>query len=859
MVISNSIIIIKLLYGIIKFMNTQQIIIAPQALRKDIFRHLTTDNEVVLGWQVLSLETFKSTLLNDLTDPNFEFTSAYLTVLNRITPRNRYYQEIRYPSFFRYFYDFANKLAEYGISADQLPQAEEVDKKEILSTILSCPLNSLRIHEAFYAIKDASNIHIYDYYHDSLSEDNDLKYLIAKGAKLIKLPRYEIKQESFFGVNPVKEVMAIAQYLVQNKKTLKPEDTVLMVNEPENYLPVISHIFDLYRIPYKLNQDNINNTIMKFRYYLRFAWKKDISSFLDAYNSGCFGNTVLELNDYIAHFKLNFEQLMEPFHIVKDWDNYTFALANQDDYLKLLQCEQLAEEKMKEIREIIKEIPSSLKDITSFIFEQLQTEDRDSLQTIFDICINTVPLLDEEDNSYLLLDHLLGRVVSRETVDYSDGILVSPVYESCLDRSTAIIIGCQQTAFPKSISEAGFFDEYYLEKIKGYPLLTRRTDFFNEQFEKHLHTFKHIIFSMPSSDSEGKAAVFSNFVTRRCEPENWPLIENNILNRREATISSENARKLYVEHQRLYASPSGFESYIGCPFRFFLQRGIKLQQEELFTIGANTIGTLQHAIMEEFYQNEHPFDMPVIMNRLDEYIDNLKQLFPNDINLIESMNNRLKMNITTKLEFLQTTSNSGYHAVGYEKHVHHIIDQKDYSIYMHGSIDRVDESDDSFMIVDYKSSDKSISEETVKRGKMIQLLTYLLMFARSSDKIPAAMSYFSLKNDTKEFNEKDKDEAETSLKANRYSTYCCGNTELDTEIFNVKRFHPDTKTYLPIIETIYRTVAERIVSGNIAIDPHNDACTFCPYRQICHNMKDPSEKSELFVPLEKDDENGQTE
>ena len=143
-------------------MNTNKRIITSEENRKYIFKRLTDRNSAVFGCQVLSLETFRQSLITDVTNKEEEFTLCMKRVLSEISENNRYRYEVRFPVFFAQFYEMANYLIENHMDADALPQdLDNGDKKEILQIILKENLNSRRMRQAFDDIEDASDIEIY--------------------------------------------------------------------------------------------------------------------------------------------------------------------------------------------------------------------------------------------------------------------------------------------------------------------------------------------------------------------------------------------------------------------------------------------------------------------------------------------------------------------------------------------------------------------------------------------------------------------------------------------------------------------------------------------------------------------------
>lgn len=842
-------------------------IIAPEYGRKDIYKQLANGNKVVFGYEIIPFNSFLKSLPAELPDDDVEFCQLYANTLDNVPETNIYHDELKYPAFFRFFYDFANEMADNGITPDDLPEDyDNKDKKEILSFLYDKKLNHKTLSKHFNEIKDASDIMVYDCYDDDLNSYRKKQTLLNKGATIIHPDtKANTHSECRFARNINREITSIAQYLVENRDKYSLDEIALMVNEPEKYLSVIGQVFDTYNIPYSIQTSVKPAVITRFMDMVNYLSDPGTDTFIKAYVSGCFGSVSVSFLQYQSHFRLTYEQLAEPFKTVSNWDWQKAGLCSKQDYDYLLNKEQEAEKAMSPIRKMMSEMPfnSDLRTVTSYAYNQLLRSidetnqlEVNGMKAIYDLCIRTVPQIN--DNKELLLYFLKNMTLSNSTY-YSNAVTVCSPYQSIVSKKLAIVVGCNQAVFPKAINKSGFFDESYFQNVKNYPTLAERTMHFNRQLEKVYDNIPEVLFSYSLIDTDGKALAMSSFVSKRTkDPALWPLSENNRISDREESLTRETAEKLYLRKNKLSASPSSFESYIGCAYKYFLERGLKLYHNEMFSVQANTVGTMQHAIMEEMFKNHVDFNRDNLEQYIDFYFDSLKELFINDVNELELMKQTLIENLLIKTDFLSNARNDmQFTPRHFEEPVETYLDMDGYKIWMHGFIDRVDEKGDDFMIVDYKSSAKSISMDSIYRGKTIQLLTYLLIYALQTGKNPYGMAYYNLKNDTKD-NPSGKPEEQLVSDANRYITYVTDPTyKNEKTYYKYSNFVADTEKYFPVINEIYRLTAEKILSGDISIDPVNDACTFCKFRKICHSNLDSSNKSDYIV-IPQEDDNGES-
>jgi ATP-dependent helicase/nuclease subunit B len=244
-------------------------------------------------------------------------------------------------------------------------------------------------------------------------------------------------------------------------------------------------------------------------------------------------------------------------------------------------------------------------------------------------------------------------------------------------------------------------------------------------------------------------------------------------------ISKENIEKLYGK--TLVTSISKLEQFRRCPFSYYLQYGLKLQQKEELKIKTLNTGTFMHETIDEFFNrvskkyideidsNENAG----INSRLEKLTDEeLKEIVEEiiDEKLKESKNYifvstakykvlvaRLKRIIVKALKYIiGTLVNSKFEILGTEleftqngKYKPIILELEDgKKIEIIGKIDRIDvaksENGSYLRIIDYKSSAKNIDLNEVYAGLQIQLITYLDAACKQEDFLPAGVLYFSL-------------------------------------------------------------------------------------------------------------------
>lgn len=855
-----------------EFMSTNRIVIAPSYGRQAVFRDLLgSGNSVHFGVEVLPLKAFMRSLVSWLPDDDFEFTSLLMEIRNTVSSGNIYRDQLAFPSFFRYFYDFVNFMADNDITPDQLPQ-QDGDRLEIIRRLYEKPLNHKLIRQAFLALPDVSNIEISDYFLRDASEKRDLDLLVRKGARRLPAGRTEKTEVKVrHARNSTREISAIAQHIIRNRLPL--DDVVIMVNNRSEYLPVIRQIFALYGIPCQNGGRNICRSGEKMRWLLNYLHRHDLASFRDLCNNNVISSPTRELIEYIDYLGLDLNQLTKPFDRVEKWpeswpiiNGERFRLCDDNRYATTLKLELKAREQIAALREALGDLPinGTIQEMISYCYDYLirTNQPREEIDAVYGLCMNIAPLLDDSETSFLLMDTYL-RNLALPPENPENAVLLASPYQSIPDKRLAIVVGCNQQLFPESINLTGFFDEKYLED--NYIPLVERTAFFIDQLSRLYTRFPQVIFSFCTNDLSGNSLDKSTFLNAYEKEEPWPLQENDVHRSPATQLTPDTARKLFGAREdrkkklgitpqtaAIVASPSSFESYVQCPFKYFLNRGLKVNDNELFTIDSAFMGNVQHHIMEGLFSGNISTANLSIPRLVAPYFASVKQLFINDGELIDLISRRLCDALTEKTGFLLSAlNNTAWKPAGCEEKILQVIPQKDHTLVLNGKIDRIDRNGNNYMIVDYKTSHKSISEDELYTGEKIQLMTYLLAYGDNHPDLKAyGVAYYNLKLDNTEY-QPDKDPQEIRLARDRYSAYLCDkDAELDKQYYSKGRFNPDLTVYRADLLRIYEILCEKILSGNIAIDPRGAACLFCPYGDICHGSDSEAPAPDRLVEKE---------
>lgn len=364
------------------------------------------------------------------------------------------------------------------------------------------------------------------------------------------------------------------------------------------------------------------------------------------------------------------------------------------------------------------------------------------------------------------------------------------------------------------------------------------------------------------------------------------ILEGYFYNNEAGVLDKAIARQLYGE--QMIHSVSRLETYSGCAYKFFLQYGLKLAKREEYAVESSNIGTILHAVMEEFFKSVHSGEISlanVTKEQLEQEAERLTlQAAKNENETIfeSSFRNRHQLEVLIRIakrSIWNLCNHLGYGdmAPTYFEKYFSPEDKLNYinmalsegmHMEMNGIIDRVDvkvtEDVVYVKIIDYKSGAKDIDYVKMYEGKQLQLTVYMsvmleLLKREYPDKkiVPTGMYYYHIYDPIIEEIDEDKLE-QKRIESNRLSGLV-NNDETSLQLMDGKsglvtpvKYKKDgdldsrnnalvTTEELEQISHFVREkmidIGEEIVSGKISMNPekgeHNSPCNFCDYKSVC--------------------------
>lgn len=188
-------------------------------------------------------------------------------------------------------------------------------------------------------------------------------------------------------------------------------------------------------------------------------------------------------------------------------------------------------------------------------------------------------------------------------------------------------------------------------------------------------------------------------------------------------------------------SPSQIETYNSCPFKYFLSYHGALRPLQEAKIQANQTGTLIHHLIEQSQEFIENYDFAAV----EKHLRALTSQFASDNRIAKtSYNDLLLRRIQEDMVVTLAILNKQHH----QSHSNILATEKYVSLdsgrlSLHGKIDRVNVTDDYVAVVDYKGSAKKLDEKYLVLGVNIQMMVYLYMMAKESERKPGGVFYFN--------------------------------------------------------------------------------------------------------------------
>nr|WP_243456862.1 PD-(D/E)XK nuclease family protein [Polaribacter batillariae] len=483
-------------------------------------------------------------------------------------------------------------------------------------------------------------------------------------------------------------------------------------------------------------------------------------------------------------------------------DDFCDKIARENlTFISKKTIDQLLEKSNKEIRKVVGTIFTPFSSILDFIERILDLiyllkEETTDLEKEYLFRFYTVftqlKNLHLEYNYFQDLKTLalfFRQLIATETLSFQGeplkGLQLMGMLETrVLDFENVILTSTNEGVLPAS-SQQNSFIPFDVKVAFGLPTYREKDAIFSYHFFRLLQRAKNVFILYNTEHDVFGSGEKSRFVTQ------LEMLKPGIVQKIVSPeVVSENIKlKQVCKNKSIFEplktlaekgiSPSAFTNYLHNPISFYKQKILKLKEfddvEE--TVAFNTLGTVVHETLDELYtpfvgkflSAENVLKMEGKAKNLVE--KHFKTHFKNgDIStgknrLIFEVANRFVMNFLQQEKKSVLNTNNQLKILATEENLatEITIDGIDFPIKIHGQVDRVDQLNGEFRIIDYKTGMVDASNLRVvnyndlredKFHKAIQVLLYALLFTRSKNydfKQPLTAGIYSFKNLNKGF------------------------------------------------------------------------------------------------------------
>ena len=343
-------------------------------------------------------------------------------------------------------------------------------------------------------------------------------------------------------------------------------------------------------------------------------------------------------------------------------------------------------------------------------------------------------------------------------------------------------------------------------------------------------------------------------------------------------LADEIVRKLYPG--AIEGSVSSLETYASCPYRYFLDYGLKIRPTESFEIAGSDRGTLAHDILKSF-SDALSADGLTWTAFTDEYAGKVipeiaserAASYGSSVYFASKRNeyniSRLSRLVLSSALFIREQLKAGSFSPAYfEKPFEMTLElEGGRQLHMSGTIDRVDIAQDGekkyLQVIDYKSGKKDMDLSRLIDGRQIQIPLYMYKVREDTGGEAASMLYFHIQDPITDVDAQDdlgkvlgdrrsemKPKGELSsdadalklidrklggLPSGASSDYYPVSLKRDGDFNTYSRVLPPSVMDMILKEAVEvsKKEAEGILKGCISVNPYRSSCKYCPFASAC--------------------------
>lgn len=766
---------------------------------------------------------------------------------------------------FKEFLD-KNDFCDYELLKFESDDLIYQELKKLLSLI---PNKEYKKLYAFIKENSFDNYVIYEDFFDFFDKKL-VDMLIEKGAKYIRHQKNNKETKRFEALNKRCEIETFLQNVLKDKEgnqIYQPKEVgIVCLNE--NYLNILKTSLDRYNYEYNVNfKDYTPNVFYQFIALFEFYLKKDDERYLCLLNQNIktknnfstvkyFEKTNQKIREENFSYYQNFDKKYQSFKDEEIEDGLKYYKSLENNLNKI-------HSNYKEVVEVVYQKEIKTEELINFFFDTLtknnSAQETKYLKNFLEENFEIIKEIDEQKDLKLfeLFKKYTYSKKYKKPKTNDNQIIITKLEDPIINKNIKVlyVLGTNQKNFMNFKTFKGYFDE---ECFKG--LEDKICDSIKRQKEyqencRWLFNFERVFFSHATTTFSGKKDELSYQLEEFLFKEGIKSVfvdfkltqNNNTKNVKKEKISKENTKQLFFDNEMyLKTSVSSLERYIACPYYFLLEKGFGLVEEKKLELNAALSGTITHKIFEKMLaKNKDVLYQKVDENLslktiVEEYFDFVSFLNPKDYNKL----NLLKNDFTKKINYACTSfkQKDNFKPFDFEKRILEKIEFEDVKYLIKGFIDRIDISKQNhklyFDIIDYKTSQHTITKRQIEEGKKLQLIIYALICKEYGRKIFEQEDYEILCNSINYYNVVKEVEnfifysykKTTGIEINKLDEQETKNLIKTLSFEESKNFEEIKESVLIILRSIYKNIEK----GNFPLQPLESAKIFEDYKRIAH-------------------------
>ena len=373
------------------------------------------------------------------------------------------------------------------------------------------------------------------------------------------------------------------------------------------------------------------------------------------------------------------------------------------------------------------------------------------------------------------------------------------------------------------------------------------------------HLFNHLKDRKTGAKMDGLTEALMSWYENNKNRDYVPMMDTVKDMNNPRALGAELAKDLYASKDGSFKlSASSIGNYFDCPFKYFVNRGLRPEEERDFAGDARSIGDVYHQCLMEIASKivaDKSYAEHILSCRDDELQKTVgaelrkiaaeyrEGLF--ESNEVEAYRMTRIMEVCSAAARAMAIQLSEEDVTGAKfeegfgrgrtfKPVE--LEVNGAKFFIEGQIDRVDFiNEDSARVIDYKTGNDTLNLDKLVKGYKMQLMIYM-MSVEAGGYEPAGIFYFNIFDPIEAYN--DKDETKVSSRTGKSK-----QDETPADAFKLKGTRLDREQFDRLKESVdarLSEIAEGISSGKIDIDPYKDnndnnklVCNYCDYRYIC--------------------------